>query len=99
MRPEHFPQTSSVPMSSRAQTSGSRSKNEHGTKAVFGTLRLVINRQGDVALDRFPVAKRGDKRSHPKTSRAAPRKPNRGGLSGAQAETRHVAGPSTLHPN
>src|ERR1700716_795281 len=37
MIPEHFPQTNSVPMSSRAQTNGSRSKKEHGRKADFAT--------------------------------------------------------------
>src|SRR5207237_1129388 len=94
---EHFPQTSSVAMSSRAQTSGSRSKNEHGTKAVFGTLPLLIHRQGDVALDRFPVAKRGDKRSHPEIFRGRAPKTDQGRIFGDHAEILQLAGRVDLH--
>src|SRR5437762_9891380 len=68
--PEHFSQISSVPMRSRAQSSGSRSKNEHGRNAPFATLRLVINGQRDVALYRFAVPKRRNERRHPKIFRS-----------------------------
>src|SRR2546423_15673817 len=73
--PEHFSQISSVPMRSRAQSSGSRSKNEHGRNAPFATLRLLINGQRDVALYRFAFTKRRNERRHPQTFPSPPLAP------------------------
>src|SRR5436189_111367 len=68
--------------SSWAHTSGSRSKKEHDKNALCATAipaparrlvlarrRLVVNGQGNAALDRFTVAKSGNETGHAKIFR------------------------------
>src|SRR3954469_1169656 len=96
--PEHLPQINSMPTNFRAQTSGSRSKKEHGRKAAFGTpLRFVINRQGHAAIDRFPVAKGRDKSRDPEVFRGGATKSHQRRVLGNDLKVFQVAGGIHFH--
>src|SRR5438045_5787224 len=97
MTPEHFSQPSPVPTRTRAQSSGSRSKNEHGRKALFATLRLVINRQNHFARHRFAIAKRRNERRHSKIFRSRASEADEWRIFRNDSQIEELAGRIDLH--
>src|SRR5207302_4423158 len=102
MTPEHFSQTSSVPINSRAQTSGSRSKKDagrNGSETTKGELLLVrcrvewlvVNWQRHAAFDGFALAECGNKRCHSKIFRGGAPEPDQRWIFGDHVEFLEVS--------
>src|SRR3954454_6585534 len=100
MTPEHFSQTSSVPISSRAQASGSRSKKDAGRNEPVTTKRaellgrlewFVVNGQRHAAFDRLAVPEGRNKRRHPEIFRGRSPEPNQRRVFGNDGEFLQVS--------